>query len=273
LCFKDRDLVNHSLVMVDSHAHLDDERFSPDLSAVLDRAREAGVRRIVTVGTGLASCEAAISLAQRNPGFVSASVGIHPHEARGADEAALARLMELARSPGVVAIGETGLDYHYDRSPRDVQRKVFESQIRIALSLNLPVVVHCREAYEDCLTILKRHAGSGLRGVMHCFSGDRPTAETLIGMGFFISFAGPLTFPNAGKLREVARFVPEDRLLIETDCPYLAPQAVRGRRNEPAFVRYVAEALATLRGMPADEIAEKTSANAARLFRGLEALA
>jgi len=258
-------------ILVDSHAHLDDARFASDLGAVLDRAREAGVQRIVTVGTGLASCEAAIALAQRNPGFVWASVGIHPHDAAGADEAALARLSELARSPGVVAIGETGLDYHYDRSPRDVQRAVFESQIRMALRLDLPVVVHCREAYEDCLAILKEHAGSGLRGVLHCFAGDRPAAEALIGTGFFISFAGPLTFPNAGKLREAARFVPLDQLLIETDCPYLAPQAVRGRRNEPAFVRHVAEALAGLRGMTAGEVAEKTSANAARLFRGLEA--
>ncbi len=135
-------------MLVDSHAHLDDGRFAADLGAVLDRAREAGVERIVTVGTGLASCEAAIALAQRNPGFVCASVGIHPHDAAGADEAALARLTELARSPGVAAIGETGLDYHYDRSPRDVQRAVFASQIRMALELNLPVVVHCREAYD-----------------------------------------------------------------------------------------------------------------------------
>ncbi|MGD1000169.1 MAG: TatD family hydrolase [Candidatus Brocadiia bacterium] len=253
-------------MLADSHAHLDDGRFAPDLTAVLDRAREAGVQRIVTVGTGLASCEAAIALAQRNPEFVCASVGIHPHDAAGADEAALARLAELARSPGVVAIGETGLDYHYDRSPRDVQRAVFESQIRIALQLNLPVVIHCREAYADCLAVLKEHAGDGLRGVLHCFAGDRATAEALIGMGFFISFAGPLTFPSAGNLREIGRLAPMEQLLIETDCPYLAPQPVRGRRNEPAFVRYVAEALAALRGMTADEVAARTAANAIRLF-------
>ncbi len=253
-------------MITDSHAHLDDARFAPDLAAVLDRARDAGVERIVTVGAGLASCEAAIALARQNPGLVRASVGIHPHDAAGVDEAALARLTELAHSPGVVAIGETGLDYHYNRSPPDVQRAVFESQIRIALQLNLPVVVHCREAYEDCLTILRGHAGDGLRGVLHCFAGDPPTAEALIGMGFFISFAGPLTFPNAGNLRAVAGLAPMDRLLIETDCPYLAPQPVRGRRNEPVFVRYVAEALAALRGMTADEVAVRTSDNAARLF-------
>jgi TatD DNase family protein len=253
-------------VLVDSHAHLDDERFAPDLGAVLDRARDAGVQRIVTVGAGLASCEAAIALARRNPGLVWASVGIHPHDAAGADEAALARLIELARSPGVVAIGETGLDYHYDRSPPDAQRAVFEAQIRMALRLNLPVVVHCREAYEDCLTVLKGHAASGLRGVLHCFAGDRPTAEALVRIGFFISFAGPLTFPNAGNLREVARLVPMEQLLIETDCPYLAPQPVRGRRNEPVFVRHVAEALAAVRGVTADEVAARTAANAARLF-------
>jgi TatD DNase family protein len=248
---------------------LDDARFAPDLPAVLDRARQAGVRRIVTVGTGLASCEAAIALAQRYPGFVWASVGIHPHDAAGANEAALARLEELAKSPGVAAIGETGLDYHYDRSPRDAQRAAFESQIRIALRLNLPVVVHCREADEHCLAILQAHAGRGLRGVMHCFAGDRPRAEALIEIGFFISFAGPLTFPNAGGLRETARRLPMDRLLIETDCPYLAPQPVRGRRNEPAFVRHVAEALAALRGMAADEAAAQTAANAERLFGGI----
>jgi TatD DNase family protein len=255
---------------VDSHAHLDDERFAPDLQAVLDRARETGVRRIVTVGTGLASCQTAIGLARRNPGFVFASVGIDPHDAAGVDEAALARLEELARTPGVVAVGETGLDYRYDRSPREVQRAVFESQVRMALRLNLPVVVHCREAYEDCLTILKAHAGSGLRGVMHCFSADQPTAEALIGMGFFVSFAGPLTFGNAGNLREAARVLPTDRLLIETDCPYLAPQPVRGRRNEPAFVRHVAEALAALHGTTFEEIVETTCANAFRLFPGIE---
>jgi TatD DNase family protein len=264
---------NRMAHLVDSHAHLDDERFAPDLEAVLDRARDAGVQRIVTVGTGLASCEAAIALATRYPGFVWASVGIHPHDAAGADETALARLGELARSPGVAAIGETGLDYHYDRSPREVQRAVFESQIRLARLMDLPVVVHCREADEDCLAILSEWAGSGLRGVMHCFSGDQPTAEALVGMGFFISFAGPLTFPNAGKLRETARLAPMDRLLIETDCPWLAPQPVRGRRNEPAFVRHVAEALAAVRGMTADEVAAGTAANAVRLFRGIEGTA
>jgi TatD DNase family protein len=257
-------------MLTDSHAHLDDERFAPDLAAALDRARAAGVEHIVTVGTGLASCEAAIALARRNPGLVRASVGIHPHDAAGSDEAALARLSELARSPEVVAIGETGLDYHYNRSPRDAQRAVFESHIRIALELNLPVVVHCREAYEDCLTILKGHAGSGLRGALHCFAGDWPTAKALIGMNFFISFAGPLTFSNADPLREVARRVPMDRLLIETDCPYLAPQPVRGRRNEPAFVRYVAEALAAIRGMTADEVAARTAGNATQLFGPME---
>ena len=148
----------------------------------------------------------------------------------------------------------------------NVQRAVFEAQIRMSLRLNLPVVVHCREAYADCLAVLKEHAGSGLRGVLHCFAGDRATAETLVGMGFFLSFAGPLTFPNAGNLRETARFAPMDQLLIETDCPYLAPQPVRGRRNEPSFVRYVAEALADLRGMTAEEVAARTAANAARLF-------
>jgi len=262
-------------MLVDSHAHLDDKRFEPDplaepgagLEDVLARARDAGVGRIITVGTDIASSEAAITLAERNRGMVFASVGIHPHEATHADERAVARLEELASSPGVVAVGETGLDYHRDRSPHETQKSVFAAQIGIALKLNLPVVIHCRDAYEDCLPILARYAGRGLRGVAHCFGGDRRTAETLVAMGFLVSLSGTLTYPNAGELREVARFLPLDKVLVETDSPYLAPQLRRGARNEPAFVKHVAEALAAVRGISLSEAAEETAANAVRLFR------
>lgn len=262
-------------MFIDSHAHLDDKRFASDprsgpdtgLEQVLVRARDAEVGGIITVGTDIASCEAAIALAVRNRGTVFASVGIHPHEAAQMDERAAARLAELARSSGVVAVGETGLDYHRNLSPRETQKAVFAAHIEIALKLHLPVVMHCREAYEDCLPILARYAGKGLRGVAHCFGADRRTAEALVAMGFLVSFSGTLTYPNAGELREVARFLPMDKVLIETDSPYLAPQARRGARNEPAFVKYVAEALAAARGISLSEAAEQTSANATRLFR------
>ena len=253
-------------MLIDSHAHLDDEQFASDLDAVLSRAREAGVSRIVTVGADIASCESAVALANRNPGFVLAAVGIHPHDAEKANAASLARLEELARGPGVVAIGETGLDYHYGRSIREAQKAAFESHIRLALRLDLPIVIHCREAYADCLAILDRYGQSGLRGVAHCFSGGIDDAQRLLEMGFLLSFAGPLTFPNAGNLREVARHVPLDRVLVETDSPYLAPQPVRGRRNEPAFVAHVAATLAELHGVTARAAGEATGRNAVVLF-------
>ena len=261
-------------MLIDSHAHLDDGQFASDLDAVLSRAREAGVSRIVTVGADIASCESAVALANRNPGFVFAAVGIHPHEAGIAAPAALERLEELARGPGVVAIGETGLDYHYGRSIREEQKAAFQSHIRLALKLDLPIVIHCRDAYADCLAILDRYRQSdppdsrqeGLRGVAHCFSGSVDDAQRLLEIGFMISFAGPLTFPNARNLREVARHVPLDRVLVETDSPYLAPQPVRGRRNEPAFVAHVAAALAELHDISAPEAGDITAANAESLF-------
>ena len=253
-------------MLFDSHAHLDDNRFAGDLDSVLRRAREAGVKHIVTVGTGLESCASAIALADVRKGFIFAAVGIHPHDADEVDGAALERLADMAAIPGVVAVGETGLDYHYENSPREAQKKLFISHIRLALEADLPIVIHCREAHADCLAILEEHQGDKLRGVAHCFSEGPRTAEKFLELGFCISFAGTLTFPNARKLREVARIVPLERMLIETDCPYLAPQPKRGRRNEPAFVGCVASVLAELRGLAPDEVGDVTARNAEGLF-------
>ena len=254
-------------MLIDSHAHLDDERFEDDLPAVLRRAEEGGLSHILTVGTGLESCESAIALAASNRSLVSAAVAIHPHDAKDADEAAVARLRELARRREVVAVGETGLDYYYDNSPREAQRSVFEWHLKLALDMDLPVIVHCREAFRDGLAILRKFKGAGLRGVAHCFSGSEAVAQEFLELGFYVSFAGPLTFRNAAKVRAVAAAVPLGRTLIETDCPYLAPHPKRGKRNEPSFVRYVAEKLAEVHGTSMQKVAETTSANARRLFR------
>ena len=253
-------------MLVDSHAHLDDRRFSEDLDDVLARAGEAGVRRIVTVGTGIPSCEKAVAMARRHPDSIIAAVGLDPHRADEVDDSALGRLAELARDPVVVAVGETGLEYHHRTSSHVAQKKVFEAQIGLALDADLPLIIHCREAFDDCLAILRSHRKPSLRGVAHCFSGGVAEAEAFLELGFLISFSGVLTFPNAEGLREVARNIPLDKALIETDCPYLAPQSKRGRRNEPAYVMHVAESLAKARNIPLAEVVEASSANAARLF-------
>ena len=231
-------------MFIDSHAHLDAERFNDDLEAVLARAVEAGVHRIVTVGTGIASCEEAIALAQSRPEHIAAAVGLDPHRADDVDDAALTRLAELLGDSNVIAVGETGLEYHHRTSSHEAQKRIFEAQIQLALDVNMPLVIHCREAFGDCLAILRSHRQPTLRGVAHCFSGGVAQAEAFLELGFMISFSGVLTFPNAGELREVARCVPLEKALVETDCPYLAPQPKRGKRNEPAYVAYVAEALA-----------------------------
>ncbi|MDI6906868.1 MAG: TatD family hydrolase [Thermoanaerobacterales bacterium] len=250
-------------MLTDTHAHLDDKKFAPDLHEVVRRAQEAGVTTILTVASGLSSASASVALAERFP-FIWAAVGVHPHEAAAAPKDYLSRVADLARHPKVVAVGEIGLDYHYDFSPRPVQREVFQAQMELAHELGRPVIVHSREAGEDTLAIL-REAGHG-RGVMHCFSGDRAMAGECLDLGYHISFAGVITFPRSEALRQVAASVPLDRLLVETDCPYLAPVPKRGRRNEPAFVVYTARAVAELRGMTLDELAARTTANARALF-------
>jgi len=269
---------------IDTHAHLDAPQFGSDLDSVLFRAREAGVKWIITVGADLASSRAAVALAERYES-VYATVGVHPHEARIVDRPTLDELRDLAAHPFVVAVGEIGLDYYRDLSPRDVQRAALESQLAVAADVSKPVVIHIRDqddrvgAYEDALSIL--HAwtsGLAIRqsrnppvlgppGVLHCFSGTPDAAQIALDLGFYLGVDGPVTYPNARVLQAMVADLPLERLLLETDCPYLAPQARRGKRNEPAFLPYIAEKIAELKDLSLSEVARTTSANARRLFR------
>jgi len=257
-------------MFVDSHAHIDGEEFDADRDEVVERARAAGVRAILNVGTGdpHGGCfERAVSVAEKYEG-VYAAAGVHPHDARLYDDAAERRLLDvLGSSVRVVALGEIGLDYHYDNSPRDAQREVFARQLRLAMKLSLPVIIHSREADEETVEILRDvYSGAPRGGVMHCFGGGLKMAEDVLALGFHISFAGNVTFKKADALREVARVVPLEHLLVETDCPYLSPVPFRGRRNEPAHVVETAKFLAELRGVEAEELGRVTSENFARLF-------
>jgi len=260
-------------MFVDSHAHIDGEVFDADRDEVVARARGAGVRAILNVGTGDphgGDFERAVAVAEKYEG-VYAAVGVHPHDAKVYDEAAERKVGEMVGRGGrVVALGEIGLDFHYDHSPRDVQREVFARQLRLAREAGVPVIIHSREADEETVEILRReYAGAPRGGVMHCFGGGPAMAAAVLELGFFISFAGNVTFKKAEPLREVARTVPPERLLVETDCPFMAPVPLRGRRNEPAYVVETARFLAGLRGLEAEELGRLTSANFARLF-GLE---
>jgi TatD DNase family protein len=258
-------------MFVDSHAHIDGDEFDADREEVLARAREAGVRAILNVGTGDphgGTLERAVALAERFEG-VYAAVGVHPHDARLYDDAAEQRLRDILRRGGakVVALGEIGLDFHYDNSPRDVQREVFARQLRLARELSLPVVIHSREADAETVEVIRaEYAGAARGGVMHCFGGRRRMAEEVLELGFHISFAGNVTFKKAEHLREVACAVPTARLLVETDCPFLAPVPLRGRRNEPAYVVETARFVAALRAVEPEELGRTTSENFARLF-------
>jgi TatD DNase family protein len=253
-------------VLVDTHAHLHFPEFAPDLDAVLERARAAGVRAIVTVGTDRETSRAAVALAERLPG-VYATVGIHPHDAGAAEEADFAELEALARqSPAVVALGEMGLDFFRNLSPRDAQERVFGRQLELARRVQKPVVIHCREAHARALEILAEADVGAVGGVMHCFSGDPEVARRCLDLGLHISLAGPVTYRNAGVLPDVARLVPEGRLVVETDSPYLPPQPYRGRRNEPAWVAVTAERVAELRGAAPAAAAARLADTAAQLF-------
>lgn len=254
-----------SLVLVDSHAHVADQVYDEDRPAVLARAREAGVRWIINVGYDAESSLRTLNLAEREE-MVYAVVGFHPHDADKVSEESYIKLSRWCSSPKAVAIGEIGLDYHYDRSPRPQQAQVFRRQIELARELRLPVVIHDRDAHEDVLTILSETGARDTGGVMHCFSGDEELARRVLDLGFYIGLDGPVTFKNGDTARAVARVVPEDRLLIETDSPYLTPVPYRGRRNEPTHVRLVAEAIASLRGISLERLAEITTNNARRLF-------
>ncbi|MGH9403788.1 MAG: TatD family hydrolase [Terriglobia bacterium] len=248
---------------VDSHCHLDGPEFDSDREQVIARAREAGVQHLLLIGTGASYQEigGALPIAESIDGAYCAA-GIHPHEAKNFLESDLNELRELARRPKFLAVGEIGLDYHYDHSPRDVQQQMLIRQLELARELKLPVIIHCREAWQDLRRILNEHwKNSGLCGVLHCFTGSREDAFDLIDSGFMVSFAGNLTFKKAAGLREVAREIPADRLLTETDCPYLAPVPYRGKRNEPAFVAEVLKQLAELRRTSEDELGGQVVAN------------
>ena len=252
--------------LVDSHAHLDGKQFAGDLEAVLARARDAGVTDILTIGCDLESSRRSVDLALHHA-EVYASVGIHPHDAAILDSEALAELERMAEAVDkVVAIGEIGLDFYRDRSPRDLQRAAFRKQIRLAAKLGKPIIVHDRDAHEEVLQILREEAAGQVKGVLHCFSGDLAMARACVAMGFYISFAGPLTYPKNDALRAIAAELPVDVMLVETDCPYLAPQNRRGKRNEPAYVRTTAETLADVKGLSVEDVARVTSLNAHRLF-------
>ena len=248
--------------LADTHTHLQHQAFDDDREQVLDRAL-GQLAWLLVIGDDLDSSKAAAAMAG---GRVSATAGIHPHNVGQSDDESLSALRELARGPGIVAIGEIGLDYHYDLAPRDRQREAFRAQLELAAGLGLPVVVHCREAIEDTAAIIEPMHKGLAGGVMHCFGGDAAFAERCLSWGFHVSFAGNVTFPKADALREAAVRVPMDRLLVETDCPYLAPQPVRGKRCEPINVHHTAELLAGLKEVSAEAFAEQTTANAARLF-------
>lgn len=258
--------------LVDSHCHLDQSQFDGDRKAVIARANESGVTCIINPGVDVPSSREAVLLAQQHES-VYAAVGVHPHDAKTLDASALDELKRLACSPKIVAIGEIGLDYYRDLSPRDVQRRAFQTQLELATELGLPVIVHDRDAHDDVLAILRDwHASRtvGARnstfGVLHSFSGDTALAEQALALGFYIGVSGPVTYQNAHHPREVVRSVPSERLLIETDAPYLTPHPHRGQRNEPAYVRLVAQAIAETRGLTFEEVVARTSANARALF-------
>ena len=255
--------------LIDSHAHIDFPQFAEDREAMLERARAAGVATILAIGTGPGPerLDSALPFAEQHD-WIYATIGIHPHEARDVRARHLQELSRLAKHPKVIAWGEIGLDYFYDHSPREMQHEVFRDQMELAAEAKLPIIIHCRDAWSDCLSLLEKHwKPTGLGGILHCFTSTLEDARRGIDLGFLISFAGNSTFPKAQDLRDVAKALPLATILIETDSPYLAPQPYRGKRNEPAYVAEVARTLASVRNLSAGEIAAATSKNFRRLFR------
>ncbi len=251
--------------LTDTHCHLDMDAYSADLDLVLDRAANAGVDAVVTIGIDAKSSQQAVLLAQRYT-RVYAAVGIHPHDAANTTEEDFKTIMELASQKKVVGYGEIGLDYAKKYSPKTIQQQVFSRQLQMAVELNLPVIIHDREAHEDTLCLLKEHAPYPAGGIMHCFSGDMSFAEKVLELGFFISIPGIVTFKNAASLHEVAATIPLTAMLIETDGPFLTPVPFRGKRNEPAFIVYTAQKIADLAGISLQEVAAATTANAQSIF-------
>jgi TatD DNase family protein len=254
--------------LIDSHAHIDFPQFAEDRDAMLQRAREAGVQALLAIGTGPGpeKLDAALPYAEQHD-WIYASIGIHPHEAKQATPQHFDQLAGLAQHPKVIAWGEIGLDYFYDHSPRGVQAEVFRTQMDLAHAAKLPIIIHCRDAWDDCLALIEQHwQPTGLGGILHCFTGTLDHAKRGLDMGFLISFAGNSTYPKAQTIRDVAKELPLNRILIETDAPFLAPQLYRGKRNEPAYVAEVAKTLATVRNLPAEELAATTASNFRRFF-------
>lgn len=252
-------------MLFDSHAHIDDKRFNNDRASVINAAKENGVTGIINIGADMASSARAVALAEKYD-CVWATVGIHPHDAKDAQEQDYEQMASwVTEQPKVVAIGEIGLDYYYNLSPKEIQREVFIRHIDLARQLQKPIVIHDRDAHGDIMQIVQKEC-QGMTGVFHCFSGSLEMAQQVIKLGFYISIAGPLTFEKSVKLKEIAANVPLNSLFVETDSPYLTPHPYRGRRNEPAYVRYVAEEVAKLRGISLEEVAAATTANVRRLF-------
>ena len=258
----------HHMDLIDSHAHIDFPQFDEDRPAMLERARAAGVNTILAIGVGPGpeKLDAAIPYAERHD-LIYTTVGIHPHEAKDVTSTHLETLARLAKHPKVIAWGEIGLDYYYDHSPREVQQRVFRDQMELARAAKLPLIIHCRDAWSDCLDILEKHwKPTGLGGVLHCFTSTIADARRGLDLGFMVSFTGNFTYPKAQNIRDVAKDLPLENILIETDSPYLAPQARRGKRNEPAYVAEVAKALANVRNLGTEETAAATAANFRRFF-------
>jgi len=253
--------------LIDTHVHLDFGHFNEEREKVIERAKQGGVDMVINIGSNLRSSQETINLIRENPGFIKGAVGIHPHNARDIDGDLLRKIRDLAGEDGIVALGEMGLDFHYDNSPRDDQRRAFRAQLRLARELGKPAVIHSRSADGETVTILREEGIEEIGGVMHCFSGNRITAEKTLEMGLYLAFGGVITFPKADELRAIAADVPLDRLLIETDCPYLTPVPYRGKRNEPLYVGYVAEKLAEIREESLEEIISATAKNARELFK------
>ena len=251
--------------LFDSHCHLNDRKLAEDIEGVLQRAADAGVAHMAVIGCNLRDSLFAVHLAEKYPQLIAA-VGYHPSDSQELNEEIFAELSELAALPSVKAIGEIGLDYYWDSTPRDVQRRWFIRQIHLAKDLHKPIIIHDREAHGDLYNIVREENAGEFGGIMHCFSGGWELAKEALRRNFYISFAGPLTYKNAKALPEVAKNCPLDRILIETDSPYLSPEPRRGKTNEPANVFFVAEKIAALRGISVDEVAEAASANAKRVF-------
>lgn len=256
--------------LFDAHCHLESERFRDDLPQVMERMAQNGVERCILAGSDMETSRAIVALTKKHEN-VFGVVGVHPHEAKGWKDGDAREMEAMLANARIVGIGEIGLDYFYDFSPREAQKEALVKQLLLARRLNVPAVFHVRDAHGDMLDVLRARRAELPAGVLHCYSGSVESAREYLDMGFYLSFAGPVTFKNAHKLQEVARYCPDDRIMVETDSPYLAPVPMRGKRNEPAFVRYVAEAVAALRGVETEKLAELTERNTCRLFGIAEA--